>query len=54
MKNIPGHVLFKATIESGLTPCKGFWMGTPEQVRAAAKKLGYSEELKTHRKGKNT
>ena len=59
MKNIPGHVLFKATIDSGLTPCKGFWVGAPEQVRAAAKKLGlsvkeYSEELNTHRKEKNT
>lgn len=56
MKNIPGHVLFKATIESGLTPCKGSWVGTPDQVRDAAKKLGlsvkeYSAELITHRKG---
>ena len=56
MKNIPGHVLFKATLESGLTPCKGSWVGTPDQVMDAAKKLGlsvkeYSAELMTHRKG---
>ena len=55
MKNIPGHVLFKATLESGLTPCKGSWIASPDQVREAAKKLGlsvkeYSAELITHRK----
>lgn len=54
-ENIPGHVLFKATLESGLTPCKGSWVGAPDQVRNAAKKLDlsvkeYSAELMKHRK----
>lgn len=55
MSKIPEDVLFKASLEAGLSPCKGSWIGTPEQVRAAAEKLGltameYTEELGAHKK----
>lgn len=55
MSKIPEDVLFKASLEAGLSPCKGSWIGTPEQVRSAAEKLGltvkeYSEELCAYRK----
>jgi len=48
-------VLFKVSLEAGLRPCKGSWIGTPEQVMAAAEKLGlsakeYGEELGAYRK----
>lgn len=55
MSKIPEDILFKASLEAGLSPCKGSWIGTSEQVRAAAEKLGlsvkeYSEELGAYRK----
>lgn len=55
MSKIPEDVLFKVSLEAGLSPCKGSWIGTPEQVRSAAEKLGlsvkeYSEELGAFRK----
>lgn len=50
MSKIPEDVLFKVSLEAGLSPCKGSWVGTPEQVKSAAEKLGltameYGEEL---------
>lgn len=55
MINIPEDVLFKVSLEAGLTPCKGSWIGTPEQVKTAAEKLGltakeYCERLGAHQK----
>ncbi|WP_295001970.1 hypothetical protein [uncultured Fibrobacter sp.] len=55
MSKIPEDVLFKVSLEAGLRPCKGSWIGTPEQVMAAAEKLGlsakeYGEELGAYRK----
>lgn len=55
MSKIPEDVLFRASLEAGLIPCKGCWEGTAEQVRDAAKKLGltveeYSEALGANRK----
>ena len=55
MSNIPEDVLFKVSLEVGLRPCKGAWIATPEQIRAAAEKLGlttkeYCEELGAYRK----
>ena len=55
MSKIPEDVLFKVSLEAGLIPCKGAWIGTTEQIRSAAEKLGlttkeYCEELGAYRK----
>lgn len=55
MSRIPEDVLLKVSLEVGLRPCKGAWIGTTEQIRAAAEKLGlttkeYDEELGAYRK----
>ena len=54
MSKIPGDVLYKVSLEAGMYPCKGIWIGTQEQIMDAAEKLGLTskelcEELDAYR-----